>query len=50
VLGVPLAIYATRGADARRRTGVVVYLTLAIALFLGAYIVFVGSVPSPSQG
>jgi hypothetical protein len=50
LLGVPLAAYATHGIDARRRTGVTVRLTLAIALFLGAYIVFVGTEPSPSQG
>ena len=50
LLGVPLAAYATRGTDARRRTGVAVRVTLGIALFLGAYIVLVGSEPSPSQG
>jgi hypothetical protein len=50
LLGVLLAAYATHGIDARRRTGVTVRLTIAIALFLGAYIVLVGTEPSPSQG
>jgi hypothetical protein len=49
LLGVPLAAYATQGADARRRTGLVVRLVLAIALGLGTYIVFIGAEPSPSQ-
>ncbi len=50
LLGVPLVAYATRGTDARRRTGIAVRLALAIALCLGTYIVLVGIEPSPSQG
>lgn len=50
LLGVPLAAYATRGVDTRRRTGIAVRVVLAIALGLGAYIALIGTEPSPSQG
>jgi hypothetical protein len=49
LLGVPLAAYATRGSDARRRTRLAVHLTLGIALLLAAYIALIGIEPSPSQ-
>jgi len=40
LVGTLLAAYATRGTDARGRTRVAVRLSLAVALFMGAYVLF----------